>query len=330
MSRAVRAIDVLVVSGANTGGWRVAAAELADSIARAGAGVETVTAEPSPTVRTFALTDAVQALHARRAAQAGISAHHPRAVIYCSISSALLWPQPGAIFLDSIAAENRPGRHGIWQRPVERRRLSAAPLVLAMSERSLDPLPAPHPDTVVVPIPVHASPGPSGPRDLAAVAYAADPVKRRLDWLLASWTRARRSGETLAVAGLDPRLVPEAEGVCAVGRLAAAEFRALLRRARVYLAAPRREDYGITALEALSDGCQVVTAPSPGPYPALGLARELDPRLVTDDLAGALRTALDNPRPDYAEAASRLLAPFRPAAVDRLIAERVLPRLIGR
>ena len=138
-------IDVLIVSSANTVGWRTAASELAGSIARAGATVETVTAEPSPTVRTFALTDFVQARAARRACQRGLARYEPRAIIYCSISATLVWPRPGAISLDSLAAENRPGRHGIWQRTVERGRLQLTPLALASTERALDPPPLPTP-----------------------------------------------------------------------------------------------------------------------------------------------------------------------------------------
>ena len=110
--------------------------------------------------------------------------------------------------------------------------------------------------------------------------------------------------------------------------LAPAEYRALLRRSRVFLSAARREDYGIAQLEALADGCLLVTTPSPGPYAALPLARELDPRLVGRELA--IRTALDDPRPDYAERAAAALAPFSPAAVDRVVAEQLLPRLFAR
>jgi hypothetical protein len=110
------------------------------------------------------------------------------------------------------------------------------------------------------------------------------------------------------------------------GLLAPAEYRALLRRARVFLSAARREDYGIAQLEALADGCVLVTTPSPGPYAALPLARGLDPRLVGDELA--IRTALDDPRPDYAERAAAAVEPFTPPAVDRLVAERLLPRLL--
>jgi hypothetical protein len=174
---------------------------------------------------------------------------------------------------------------------------------------------------------------PSGPlqppaqRDIAALAYAADPQKRRLDHILAAWTRARRPGERLVVAGIAPReAIP---GVEWAGRLPPAGYRALLRRTRVFVTAPRHEDYGIAALEALADGCLLVTTPAPGPYPALALAHELDPRLVAEDLAPALRSALDDPLEDYAERARPLLAPFGRAALDRTLAERVLPLLLG-
>ena len=112
------------------------------------------------------------------------------------------------------------------------------------------------------------------------------------------------------------------------GRLAPEAFRALLRRARVFVAAPRREDFGIAPLEALADGAMLVTTPAPGAYAALALARELDPRLVAEDLAPALRAALDDPLAGYAERAAVLVAPFRRDAVTVTISERVLPRLL--
>lgn len=324
------AVDVLVVSLGTTSGWRTSSGELAGGLARAGASVVLVLAGPVPRVRTFALTDLLEALSARRAASAGIAAHRPRAVVYCSITAALLAPAPGAIWLDSTARENRPGRHGIWQRSLERRRLAQARLVMAMNIDAVAPLREICADPIVVPVPVE----PTGPlltgaaRDLAAVAYAGDPVKRRLDVILAAWERARRDGETLVVAGTDT-LAPR-EGVEVAGRLPPAEYRALLRRARVFVAAPRREDYGTAALEALADGCMLVSTPSPGPYPALGLARTLDPRLVTEDLVGAIRAALDDPVSGYHSRAVELLEPFRRAAVDRTIRTEVLPRLLPR
>jgi Glycosyl transferases group 1 len=318
--------DVLVVSIGATSGWRAAASELSAAFARAGARVQTVITAPTPPVRTFALTDLVQAWAARRACLHAVARHHPAAIVYCSITAALLWPRPGAVWLDSIAAENRPGRHGVWQRVVERRRLARSPLVLTMSETSLSPLPDLRAEVIVVPVPVERSADHGEPRDIAALAYAGDPQKRQLDLVLAAWGRARRGEETLVVAGTDR--VPSLPGVQAAGRLAPDEYRALLRRSRVFVAAPRREDYGIAPLEALADGCLLVTTPAPGPYPALGLARQLDSRLVNDDLAVALRIALDDPVSGYSDRATGLLAPFGRAAVDRTIAQRVLPRLL--
>jgi hypothetical protein len=107
------------------------------------------------------------------------------------------------------------------------------------------------------------------------------------------------------------------------------EYRALLRRARAFIVAPRREDFGLAQLEALADGCVLVTTPGEGPYPARDLARELDPRLVTHDLAAAIRLALDDPVPGYATRAVELLAPYSPAALDAVVAEQVVQHLLG-
>jgi hypothetical protein len=320
---------ILVATLGTTTGWGSSARELADSFARAGASVRLIGTAPRRSVRTFVLTDYSQARAVRRTVVRSLPEFPADAVVYCSITAALTWPRPGAIWLDSLAAENRPGRHGLWQRVVERRRLAAAPVVLTMAESSLEPLPAgDRPAAITVPVPVAASGPPSAVRDIDALAYAGDPVKRRLELILSSWAQARRPGETLVVAGTAREDAPP--GVRFTGRLEPAAYRALVRRARVFVAAPRREDFGIAPLEALADGCQLVTTPSPGPYPALGLARALDPRLVGDDVAGALRVALDDPAPAYAERAAQLLEPFSRAAVDHTVAERVLPRLLAR
>ena len=318
--------DVLLVAPASTPGWRSSAEALAGSLSRAGARVQIVIAPAPRRVRTFALTDLMEARAARRACQAGIEAHDPAAIVYCSVTSALSWPRPGAVWLDSIAAENRPGRHGVWQRVVERRRLARAPLVLTMSPGALGALGRRVPRAIVVPVPVAPS-GPATERDIAALTYAGNPEKKRLRYVLAAWARARRDDETLVVAGIDRIDAPA--GVDVAGRLPAEEYRALLRRTRVFVAAPTREDYGIAPLEALADGCVLVTTPAPGPYPARELARQLDPRLVCDDLQAALRLALDDPVPRYRERASQLLVPFTREAVDRTVAHDVLPRLLS-
>src|SRR3954470_17647915 len=325
-------VDVLVVSLGSTGGLRAADDALRGSLERAGARVAVAAAAPQRDIRTMALTDLVWARAARAAARAALAEHRPRAILYSTTTATLLWPAPGAIRFDAPAAGNRPGRHGVWQRPLERRRLREAPLLVPWAEGSLADAPAPHAPAVVVPIPVEPSApaGASATRDIAAITYGANPEKKGLDRVLAAWAIARRDGEELVVAGTDH--VPPAPGVGNAGRLAPDAYRTLLRRARVFVTAPRREDYGIAQLEALADGCVLVTPPAPGPYAALPLARGLDPRLVAGPeahaLAAAIRTGLDDPAPDYAARALDALVPFRRVAVDRTVAEELLPRLL--
>jgi glycosyltransferase involved in cell wall biosynthesis len=335
------ALDVLIVSLGSTSGLRAADEELRDSLRRAGADVELVSAAPPAEVRTLMLTDLRWALAARRAASAALRRTPARAVIYSSTTAALLWPRPGAIRFDAPAAGNRPGRHGLWQRPLERLRLRQAPLLLPWSEGALAELPGLGSTglgrALVLPVPVEPSAPPrsSGEREIAAITYAANPAKKGLDRVLEAWCRVRREGEELVVAGADARdlararlALPE-QGVRVTGMLPSDDYRALLRRARVFVCAPRREDYGVAQLEALADGCQLVSAPAPGPYVSLPLARELDARLVSDDLGVALRAALDEPAADYRDRALAVLEPFRRGAVDRTVAEELLPRLLA-
>lgn len=337
----VGSVDVLIVSIGSTGGLRRADEELAGSLRRAGASVAVVAATPPRRVRTLALTDLTWALAARRAARAELARCKPRAVIYSSTTAALFWPRPGAIRFDASAAGNRPGRDGVWQRPLERLRLRRAPLLLPWSESGLREAPraAVQGDrALVLPVPVESSESSGMPvqaRDIAAVTYGANPAKKGLDRVLAAWRAVRRPGEELVVMGAsasDPSagsLASIDEGVRTVGMLPYEEYRALLRRARVFVCAPRREDYGIAQLEALADGCELVTTSAPGPYAALPIARALDGRLVGDELTSALRTALDDPAPDYSARAAKALVPFRREAVDRMVAERLLPRLLA-
>ncbi|HEY8638095.1 MAG TPA: glycosyltransferase, partial [Solirubrobacteraceae bacterium] len=223
--------------------------------------------------------------------------------------------------------------------PMERKRLREARLLIPADAATLAETPRPRADAVVVPIPVEPSGPTTAARDITAVTYAADPQKKGLGVVLDAWERAAGEGDTLVVAGLDEQraaaycevtdATPGARrGVRFAGNLDPAEFRALLRRARIFVTAPRREDYGMAQLEALADGCVLVTTPAPGPYAALPIARELDLRLVTDDLARALRIALDDPMPDYAARAAEAVRRFHPDAVDRMVVERLLPRLL--
>ncbi|HEX4188413.1 MAG TPA: glycosyltransferase [Solirubrobacteraceae bacterium] len=350
-----RAVDVLIVSLGSTAGLRRADEDLGRSLERAGASMILATAERPASMRTLMLTDLAWARAARAAARAALAGleRPPRAIVYSSTTAALLWPQPGAIRFDAPSAANRRGRHGLWQRPLERLRLRRAPLLLPWSEGGRDELPpgvGARGRTLVLPVciepssPVEAlAPRAAseelGARDITAITYAANPSKKGLDRVLAAWREVRAGrppGEELLVVGTPPGelaasgLVPEGEpGIRVLGALAPRDYRALVRRARVFVCAPRREDYGLAQLEALADGCRLVTTPAPGPYAALPIARALDPRLVDDDLALALRTALEDPLPGYAAAAREALAPFGREPLDRLVAERLLPRLLG-
>jgi len=344
-------LEVLIVSLGSTEGLRRADEELRDSLVRAGARVQLARARPPQPTRTMMLTDLAWARAARTAALDALAVHRgrrPPTILYSSTTAALLWPRPGAIRFDATASGNRPGRHGLWQRPLERRRLREAPLLLPWSEETLDESPASvHAgDRVcVLPVPVEPSgpPVPFGERDIAAITYAANPLKKGLDRVLAAWrsvrlelaARATAGGalelvvtgvsiEELARAGFDIGAEP---GVRVLGSVPAEEQRALLRRSRVFMCAPRREDYGIAQLEALADGCALVTTPAPGPYAALSIARAAMPELVDDDLRAALRRALLASSCDAAARARQLLAPFTREACDRLVRTRLLVAL---
>lgn len=326
-------IDVLVVSLGATGGLRAADDELVASLRRAGASAELVRAERVREWRTYALIELAWALSARRAAVTAIARCSPRAVIYSTTTAALLaprTPRPPAIRFDAPAAGNRPGRHGIWQRPAERRRFATAALLLPWSEGGLAEAP-PGAEAIVLPVPAWqpghrppSAPGRKGGGPFCAVTYGAHPEKKGLDRVLEAWRRVRREGEELAVAGLTR---PDEPGVRFLGELPREEYRALVAAAGVFVTAPRREDYGLAQLEALADGCVLATTPAPGPYAGLAMARELDPRTVDADIGAALRVALDDPAPGYAERARELLAPFSPETADRIVRDEVLPAL---
>jgi glycosyltransferase involved in cell wall biosynthesis len=345
----VQSVDVLLVQLGSTEGLRVADEELVGSLRRAGAHVVVAAAAHPGEIRTLMLTDLRWARAARSAAAEALerlgAKNPPRSVIYSTTTAALLWPRPGAIRFDAPAAANRLGRHGLWQRPLERRRLRQASLLLPSSAGALAEAAAAVPGceqrALVVPSPIAGPPHEDGAlsapaeRDIAAITYAANPRKKGLDRVLAAWRRVRRPGERLVIAGIDWQGLVESgweipdEDVQVAGTLPQLDYRALLRRARVFVCAPRREDYGLAQLEALAEGCRLVTTVAPGAYVALPLARELDPRFVGEDLGVALRCALDAPTGDYATRAAELVAPFTAAAVDRLVARELLPRLLG-
>ena len=334
--------DIALVSLGTTPGLRRSDEAFAGLVRRAGASCAVVPVRIGAAGRLRrhpALTDLVEALAARRSGR-GLEA---RAVVYSTITAALLQPaapEPYGIRFDAIAALNRPGLGGAWQRRRERGVLRRARLLMPVSraaERAVAGVDRPR---VRVPIPIEPIEG-AADRDIDAVAYASYPRKRRLEVLCAAWAEV---GGRLVVGGADRAKglawlerhgVPEPEGVEWAGELPRAEWLELVRRARVFLDASRWEDFGLAPLEALSAGTPVVTLGAASE--ALPLLRELDPRLVADGpgpvVAGfveAIRTALamtGGERAGYARRADELLAPYREDAIARVVAEEVLPGL---
>ena len=193
--------------------------------ARAGATVAVARVAHAREPRTFALTDLAWAVPARRAARAAFA-------LRAAAGDRLLarrpprccGPSPGAIRFDAPAAGNRPGRHGIWQRPVERRRLAAAPLLLPWSAGALAEAPTGRRRRSWCRCP---SPRPAARR---GARHRRDHLRRRtrakkgLDRVLAAWragaarrrdARRRRAGgprraTASATRGCSRRTVPRA------------------------------------------------------------------------------------------------------------------------
>lgn len=345
--------DIALVSIGTTFGWRHADASLIAMLEQAGCRCELRRVQVGPAARlqrTLALTDLVEAVAARRTAS-GISA---RAVIYSSITAALLQPsdRPYAVRFDTVAALNRPGIMGAWQRRREPAVLAGARLLLPWSDLAADTarrltagtgLPAPRSIT----LPVAIEPLTGAPvRDLDAVAYCANPPKRGLDLLCRAWPAAAPPGATLIVGGVDRRRglaylnetgTPEPAGVRWAGDLPRDQWLDTVARARVYVNASRYEDWGIGQLEALSAGTPLVTVPSAGPNVALAIARRIAPALVAttidaESLAPAIARGLQLTGPErgaYAAAAAQELAAYRPEEVRRTVAEEVVPALLA-
>jgi glycosyltransferase involved in cell wall biosynthesis len=140
-----------------------------------------------------------------------------------------------------------------------------------------------------------------------------------------------------ARAFLARRGISEPERLELAGVLSQDEFGALLSRARVFLSAARWEDFGLAPLEALDRGAVLACAPGGGPFPALTIARELEPRFIAGDrgadaLAGVLEAALGEGEAAlaaYREGARKRLEPYRPQAIVTRMRDEVLPVLLG-
>jgi hypothetical protein len=336
--------DLLVISLGTTLGWRVADRLFCEQAEAAGASIEAVAVGQGAAGRLrrgYPVNDFVEALAARRTLQQALQRTRPRAVVFSSPTAAMLAPRlevPYAVRLDGPAALNRPGPHNAPVRARERRALAGARLVLPWSEPAQAALPAGAAPSLVLPPPVESS-GPHEGDERLAVAYVPDPKAKGLDVVVGAWRRAGVSGARLEIYAVEPDraerhlrrhglTLPETATIRGIAP--APEFRAALRRARVLVAGARWEDFGQAPLEALADGALLATVPTPGPFAALPLARELDPRLVSEDLAAAVAVVFEREDLDaYRARAGDLLEPFRREALVSRIRDEVLPRLLA-
>jgi hypothetical protein len=348
----VTSVDILLVSLGTTRGLQLADAQLVDMVREAGASVAAVATRIGLTNalrRGYPVNDVVEALAARRALDAGMRRHSPRALVFSSTTPALLAGRPAVpftVWLDSPARLNRPGVLNAPLHVLERRQLRRARVLMPHSPGTVAALPPGAPPSVMIPPPVPAAPEPSPVRERFAVGYTPDPKAKGLELLCAAWSEAAPSDARLLIAGIPPeraraflarRGTTLPAGAELVGMLPQPEFRDLLARALVFVSAAQWEDFGVAPLEALDRGAALVCAPGGGPFPALALARSLAPDFVAADrepssLARALEAAFaagPERLTAYRAAARGELGPYRPgASVARLRAD-VLPLLLG-
>jgi Glycosyl transferases group 1 len=344
--------DVLLLSLGTTLGWRAADEIFLEQLRRAGASTAAVSVRMGATARlrrAYPITDLVEAAAARRALRAALRAHRPRSLVISSTTAAMLADAealPYAVRLDGPACLNRPGPQNVGLHALERRALGTARLVLPWSRAARAALPDGAAPAIVVPPPIARSGDLPWRRERLAVAYTPDVKAKGLDVVCAAWAEAAIDDARLNVFGVDREralahlrragtaVPPNTEFL---GKRPPAEFRAALRRAWTYVGGARWEDFGMAPLEALAEGALLATVPSAGPFEALAAARELAPALVAGaidpaELAEAIRSAFALPEEDARacrERAAALLEPYRPEAVERTVADEVVPALLG-
>ena len=344
--------DVLLASLGTTLGWRVADRMLVEQLERAGARTEAVAIGRGAADRLrrgYPVNDLVEMHAARRTVRAAVERLEPRALIVSSTTASMLLPTlpvPYAVRFDAPARLNRPGARNAFLPLLERRAMRRARVTIPFSVAGAEALPdgAARPIVVSPPIDPSADPPPAE-RERLAVAYVPDPKAKGLEVLVGAWAAAGVEGARLAAYGLDPDWArshlrrtgtPEPDSLDFPGMVPAAEFRAALRRARVFVHGARWEDWGQAPLEALADGALLATVPAGGPYEGLRLARRLDDRLVAESIdpaafAPAIRAAFemeDERVRAYREGAAELLRPYRSENVQEIVAGELLPALL--
>ena len=348
------AIDLLLVSPGTTAGWQRADGELAGVLAELGVDAVTCTSDYGIARhfrRSVLTTDLAEAAAMRHATAKAIERHRPRAIIYSSPQAAMLQSRSrlenAAIRFDLPAAVNRQGfgsglLHALERRAVRQARV-LLPWGLEAGRDALD-LAGGRP---VVPLPISIDVPARNRADRAPIAltYAGNPEKKGLDIAVEAWSRGAPEGWRLVVTGIDAdrgRTFLKRRGVDLrgdvewAGALEPDRYLELLGRASLFLSASRYEDYGLAQLEALAQGALLVTCPTEGRFEALGIQRELDPRLVAPDcspdaLAHALTVALSlstEERLSLQKRARTHLQPYSRDEVKRRLQEQVLSLLL--
>ncbi len=303
--------------------------------------------------RSLVTIDIHECLALWHATSRSLRSARPRAIIYSSTHAAMLQPRnsrtlPVAIRFDTPAQLSRQGRVFAPEHWLERRRFRDAKLLLPWGNEVVPEVARSLPsstEVVALPIPIDR-PALRHDREPFAITYAASPVKKGLDLVVRAWTMAAVGGRRLMVAGIDAasgrqflqeRGLDEPETVEWLGLIPPGDFRALTRRAELYIAASRYENYGIAQLEALADGALLVTLPSPGPYSAMSLNRTLAPALVgptfsaaalSECLEAAIRMAPAE-RDVYRSQAHEMLRSHSQEYLEARVRSRVLPVLLG-
>jgi glycosyltransferase involved in cell wall biosynthesis len=348
-------VDVLLVSPGTTAGWRRVDGELAALLRELGLTVAIASTDfriARHLRRGVLTTDLAEAAAMRRALTKALRRHDPRAIVFSSPQATMLQPRSRlegatAVRFDEPAVTNRAGPGTALLHALERRALGRVRLLLPLgvepgAEARAVGVATP---MIALPVAIETAGEPWRPREPIALVYAGNPAKKGLELTLAAWARGAASGWRLVVTGIGREAglrhlahhgVAEPAGVEWTGLLSPERYQELLGSAAVFVSASRHEDYGLAQLEALGGGLALVTLPATGPYPALGIARAADARLVAADataetLVGALATALaltDAERAAYAERARELLRPHSQAELMRRVEEQVLPVLL--
>jgi glycosyltransferase involved in cell wall biosynthesis len=354
-------IDLLYVASGTTAGLRQADAEMLGALRELGLDVLAVTPTSSEprhfrryVNRSLLTIDAFESFAVRRATTRALRSHTPRAIIYSTTHAAMLSPRRAArervaIRFDTPAQMSRTGGAYRVEHVLERRRFERArllmPAALHLAPDAARFLPERTP-VVAVPIPIELGSEPPATRDPITVFYAGSPEKKGLERAVRAWRRVAPEDRQLIITGIGRERglrhladhgVDEPPALKWTGMISPEQHRALTRRAEVYLAASRYENYGIGPLEALADGSALVTTPSPGPFAALPIARELDDRLVADGdspvaLATALQTAFargEDERVTYRVRARDCVRAFSREETSKRLREQVLPLLLG-